>query len=135
MFELYSNKRTKMLISALIIMEIIISVKSWPCVSPIRKVYSRVNSGAVLQFSADLIDLSSPKQFEVKFHDGIGIKARIIYNPDKTFTTDALSGVSITGDTDGKVVVTLANVQQSNAGVYTMASAGLSTKCNCLYIL
>ncbi|XP_060602041.1 carcinoembryonic antigen-related cell adhesion molecule 5-like [Ruditapes philippinarum] len=134
MFELNSKKAFKMLISALTIMGTIISVKSWPCASPIRKVYSRENSDVVLRFSADFSNLNSPRLFDINFYDD-SIKARITYNPDKTSTTDALPGVSITGDTAGNVVVTLANVQQSNAGVYTLASAGLSTKCNCLYIL
>ncbi|XP_060553988.1 carcinoembryonic antigen-related cell adhesion molecule 5-like [Ruditapes philippinarum] len=134
MFELYNTKRTKMLISALIIMEIIISVKSWPCALPISKAYSHVDSDAVLQFSADLTNLNSPRKFEIKFYDG-STKARITYNTDKTSTPEALPGFSITGGSDGNVVVTLANVQQSNAGIYTMTVAGFPTKCNCLYIL
>ncbi|XP_060604516.1 carcinoembryonic antigen-related cell adhesion molecule 5-like [Ruditapes philippinarum] len=109
-------------------------VKSWPCESPIRKAYSRVNSNATLQFVADLTDLTTPRLFEVGFYDG-SAKARITYNPDKSSRPSAAPGVSITGDTDGNVVVTLANVQENNAGIYIMTSTGFATKCSCLYIL
>ncbi|XP_060565437.1 hemicentin-1-like, partial [Ruditapes philippinarum] len=133
-FNLYSKQDYRMLVSALIVMEIIVTVEAWPCVSPIRKMYSRVNSDAALQFSADLTNLNSPRIFDIKFHDN-SIKARITYNTDKSSTTDALSGFSITGNNAGNVVVTLTNVQQNNAGVYTCSATGFSTKCNCLYIL
>jgi hypothetical protein len=72
--------------------------------------------------------------FEVKFFDG-SAKARITYISDRSFRTDVLPGLNITGNTDGNVVVTLPNIQQNDTGVYILTSAGFSTKCNCLYML
>ncbi|XP_060599665.1 carcinoembryonic antigen-related cell adhesion molecule 5-like, partial [Ruditapes philippinarum] len=135
MFDLYSEKCTKMLIFALTIMEIIVYVKSWPCESPIRKTYSRVNSSATLQFTADLNGLDAlGRPFEVKFYNGTG-KARITFYSDKDPRPSHGPDVSITGDSDGNVDFTLANVQENNAGVYIMVTPGFATKCSCLYIL
>jgi hypothetical protein len=110
------------------------SVKVWPCVSPIRNVYSRVNTDAVLQFSADLTNLIAPRQFDVKFFNG-STKARITYNSDRSFRTEVLPGFNITGYTNGNVYFTLPDIQQNDTGVYILTSAGFSTKCNCLYML
>ncbi|XP_060580489.1 peroxidasin homolog [Ruditapes philippinarum] len=121
-------------ISIFVILAVIIAVKAWPCVSPIRKVFSRVNTDAVLQFTADLTNLKSPRMFEVSFFDGRA-KARITYISDRSFITDVLPGLNITGDTDGNVVVTLPYIQQNDTGVYILTTAGIPSKCNCLYML
>ena len=112
----------------------IFSVKAWTCVSPIRNVYSRVNTDAVVQFNADLTNLNAPRQFDVHFYDGTA-KGRITYSADKSSSVQTASGVSVTADTSGNVAVTLNNIQENNAGIYTLISAGLSTRCNSLYIL
>ncbi|XP_060593359.1 uncharacterized protein LOC132747847 [Ruditapes philippinarum] len=123
------------LLDLCLLRDIFITVKSWPCLSPIRKAYSRVNSSATLEFTADLKDLETlGRQFEVRFYDGTP-KARITFDTDKDPKLEAPSGVSITGDSAGNVVVTLANVQENNAGIYIMINAGFVSKCNCLYIL
>ncbi|XP_053391544.1 carcinoembryonic antigen-related cell adhesion molecule 5-like, partial [Mercenaria mercenaria] len=112
-----------------------IRVEGWPCVSPIGRVYSQINTDSVLQFTADLTNLNSPRRFVVKFYDDT-IQAVIRYNTDRSsLNLDAQPGVSITGDTTGNVVVTLFDVVQSNAGTYTMDSTGVPLRCNCLYIL
>ncbi|XP_060582487.1 carcinoembryonic antigen-related cell adhesion molecule 6-like [Ruditapes philippinarum] len=121
-------------INIFVIFAVIIAVKAWPCVSPIRKVFSRVNTDAVLQFSADLTNLNSPIQFDVRFFDN-SFKARITYYPDRSPTTDVLPGLNITGDTDGTVVVTLPNIQENDTGFYILTSPGTSLKCNSLYML
>ena len=102
--------------------------------SPIRKYYSRINSSIDIQFSADLTNLNSPRQFEVGFYDG-SAKARITYYTDRSFRAQTLPGINITSDTAGNVIVTMEDVQENNAGVYILASAGFYTKCSCLYIL
>ncbi|XP_060565811.1 cell adhesion molecule 3-like [Ruditapes philippinarum] len=120
--------------SIFVVFCVVIAVKAWTCLLPVRKLYSRVNTDAVLQFTADLTNLNSPRMFDVKFFDG-SIKARIIYYQDRSPRTEVLPGFNITGDTDGNVVVTLPNIQHNDTGVYIFTRAGISSKCNCLYML
>ncbi|XP_060580488.1 CD166 antigen-like, partial [Ruditapes philippinarum] len=121
-------------ISIFVIFAVIIAVKAWPCVSPIRKVFSRVNTDTLLQFSADLTNLIAPRVFDVKFFDG-SFKARITYYPDRSPTTDVLPGLGTAVDRDGDVVLLLPNIQHNDTGVYILTTAGISSKCNCLYML
>ncbi|XP_053372493.1 carcinoembryonic antigen-related cell adhesion molecule 2-like [Mercenaria mercenaria] len=114
--------------------EVFMKVEGWQYVTPVGTVFSRVNSTANIHFSADLTGLNSPRTFFVKFYDGT-TQTVIRYNADKSYSTDALPGVTITSDTAGNVVVSLENVQRSSAGTYIMDSPGLLVRCNCLYLL
>ncbi|XP_053389839.1 contactin-4-like [Mercenaria mercenaria] len=120
--------------AVILLTDIFITAEGWPCLTPVREVYSQINTAAVLQFTADLTNLNSPRTFFVKFHDGT-VRAMIRYNADKSYTTDSQPGVSITANTAGIVAVTFESVQKNSAGIYTFGSAGFSFRCNCLYIL